>query len=159
MVVEARSEGNKPHRELGSAVRAPPGSTESLLFSTVLAPSGFQSATPLGRKGEVTEDTEVVPGAEACGTLGLLAAATCLCWIPLPTLGPSAAAACLWWMPVCTLVGVAWVQLASSQFCGVFPGDGFSSRFADSVLQGCIPVIIQVSSSKGLLLHERKKKK
>ncbi|MQL79110.1 hypothetical protein Taro_011525 [Colocasia esculenta] len=34
-------------------------------------------------------------------------------------------------------------QLASSVFCGVFPGDGWSGRMEDSILQGCIPVVIQ----------------
>ncbi|GKV25754.1 hypothetical protein SLEP1_g35148 [Rubroshorea leprosula] len=34
-------------------------------------------------------------------------------------------------------------DLASSVFCGVLPGDGWSGRMEDSVLQGCIPVIIQ----------------
>ncbi|XP_020526336.1 uncharacterized protein LOC18439978 isoform X2 [Amborella trichopoda] len=34
-------------------------------------------------------------------------------------------------------------DLASSIFCGVLPGDGWSGRMEDSVLQGCIPVIIQ----------------
>jgi hypothetical protein len=35
-------------------------------------------------------------------------------------------------------------ELASSIFCGVLPGDGWSGRIEDSMLQGCIPVIIQV---------------
>ena len=35
-------------------------------------------------------------------------------------------------------------DLASSIFCGVFPGDGWSGRMEDSVLHGCIPVVIQV---------------
>lgn len=35
-------------------------------------------------------------------------------------------------------------ELASSVFCGVLPGDGWSGRMEDSILQGCIPVIIQV---------------
>lgn len=35
-------------------------------------------------------------------------------------------------------------ELASSVFCGVMPGDGWSGRMEDSILQGCIPVIIQV---------------
>lgn len=35
-------------------------------------------------------------------------------------------------------------ELASSIFCGVLPGDGWSGRMEDSILQGCIPVIIQV---------------
>lgn len=35
-------------------------------------------------------------------------------------------------------------SLASSVFCWVFPGDGWSGRMEDSVLQGCIPVVIQV---------------
>ncbi|TKY62593.1 glucuronoxylan glucuronosyltransferase F8H [Spatholobus suberectus] len=35
------------------------------------------------------------------------------------------------------------VALASSVFCGVLPGDGWSGRMEDSILQGCIPVIIQ----------------
>eukprot|EP00270_Netrium_digitus_P003079 TRINITY_DN1349_c0_g1_i3.p1 TRINITY_DN1349_c0_g1~~TRINITY_DN1349_c0_g1_i3.p1 ORF type:complete len:608 (+),score=166.57 TRINITY_DN1349_c0_g1_i3:210-1826(+) len=34
-------------------------------------------------------------------------------------------------------------ELSMSRFCGVFPGDGFSARMEDSILQGCIPVIIQ----------------
>ncbi|KAK6941847.1 EGF-like domain, extracellular [Dillenia turbinata] len=34
-------------------------------------------------------------------------------------------------------------DLASSVFCGVLPGDGWSGRMEDSILQGCIPVIIQ----------------
>ncbi|PKA53601.1 putative glucuronoxylan glucuronosyltransferase F8H [Apostasia shenzhenica] len=34
-------------------------------------------------------------------------------------------------------------DLASSIFCGVLPGDGWSGRMEDSILQGCIPVIIQ----------------
>lgn len=36
-------------------------------------------------------------------------------------------------------------DVASSIFCGVLPGDGWSGRLEDSILQGCIPVIIQVS--------------
>ncbi|KAK7278885.1 hypothetical protein RJT34_23924 [Clitoria ternatea] len=35
------------------------------------------------------------------------------------------------------------VDLASSVFCGVFPGDGWSGRMEDSILHGCIPVVIQ----------------
>lgn len=35
-------------------------------------------------------------------------------------------------------------DIASSVFCGVLPGDGWSGRMEDSVLQGCIPVVIQV---------------
>nr|GLL24593.1 uncharacterized protein LOC109150988 [Ipomoea trifida] len=34
-------------------------------------------------------------------------------------------------------------ELASSVFCGVMPGDGWSGRMEDSILQGCIPVVIQ----------------
>ncbi|KAE9613064.1 putative EGF-like domain, exostosin [Lupinus albus] len=34
-------------------------------------------------------------------------------------------------------------EVASSIFCGVLPGDGWSGRMEDSILQGCIPVIIQ----------------
>ncbi|KAM7271751.1 hypothetical protein ACFE04_030965 [Oxalis oulophora] len=34
-------------------------------------------------------------------------------------------------------------DLANSIFCGVMPGDGWSGRMEDSILQGCIPVIIQ----------------
>ncbi|XP_072991037.1 uncharacterized protein [Typha latifolia] len=34
-------------------------------------------------------------------------------------------------------------EIASSLFCGVLPGDGWSGRIEDSILQGCIPVIIQ----------------
>ncbi|KAG5552415.1 hypothetical protein RHGRI_010480 [Rhododendron griersonianum] len=33
--------------------------------------------------------------------------------------------------------------LANSVFCGVMPGDGWSGRMEDSMLQGCIPVVIQ----------------
>lgn len=36
------------------------------------------------------------------------------------------------------------LELASSIFCGVMPGDGWSGRMEDSILQGCIPVVIQV---------------
>ena len=36
-------------------------------------------------------------------------------------------------------------DLASSIFCGVLPGDGWSGRMEDSIMHGCIPVIIQVS--------------
>lgn len=35
-------------------------------------------------------------------------------------------------------------ELASSIFCGVLPGDGWSGRMEDSILHGCVPVIIQV---------------
>ncbi|KAF7819004.1 putative glucuronoxylan glucuronosyltransferase F8H [Senna tora] len=35
------------------------------------------------------------------------------------------------------------VGLANSVFCGVLPGDGWSGRMEDSILQGCIPVVIQ----------------
>lgn len=34
-------------------------------------------------------------------------------------------------------------ELASSVFCGVMPGDGWSGRMEDSILQGCIPLVIQ----------------
>lgn len=34
-------------------------------------------------------------------------------------------------------------ELATSVFCGVFPGDGWSGRMEDSILHGCVPVIIQ----------------
>ncbi|XWS43170.1 hypothetical protein CRYUN_Cryun16bG0079900 [Craigia yunnanensis] len=34
-------------------------------------------------------------------------------------------------------------DIANSTFCGVLPGDGLSGRMEDSVLQGCIPVVIQ----------------
>ncbi|XP_059646319.1 uncharacterized protein LOC132292199 isoform X1 [Cornus florida] len=34
-------------------------------------------------------------------------------------------------------------DLATSIFCGVMPGDGWSGRMEDSILQGCIPVVIQ----------------
>ncbi|XP_031488186.1 uncharacterized protein LOC116256114 isoform X1 [Nymphaea colorata] len=34
-------------------------------------------------------------------------------------------------------------QLSRSTFCGVFPGDGWSGRMEDSILHGCIPVVIQ----------------
>ncbi|XP_006651086.2 uncharacterized protein LOC102700608 isoform X1 [Oryza brachyantha] len=34
-------------------------------------------------------------------------------------------------------------ELASSIFCGVLPGDGWSGRMEDGMLQGCIPVVIQ----------------
>lgn len=36
------------------------------------------------------------------------------------------------------------LEIASSVFCGVMPGDGWSGRMEDSILQGCIPVVIQV---------------
>ncbi|KAG0618214.1 hypothetical protein M758_4G047000 [Ceratodon purpureus] len=35
------------------------------------------------------------------------------------------------------------LDLSRSRFCGVFPGDGWSGRMEDSILNGCIPVIIQ----------------
>jgi hypothetical protein len=38
------------------------------------------------------------------------------------------------------------VELSKSRFCGVFPGDGWSGRMEDSILNGCIPVIVQVPS-------------
>lgn len=38
-------------------------------------------------------------------------------------------------------------EIASSLFCGVLPGDGWSGRMEDSILQGCIPVIIQVQKA------------
>ena len=38
------------------------------------------------------------------------------------------------------------LDLSRSRFCGVFPGDGWSGRMEDSILNGCIPVIIQVLS-------------
>ncbi|KAL3819825.1 hypothetical protein ACJIZ3_005730 [Penstemon smallii] len=34
-------------------------------------------------------------------------------------------------------------ELATSIFCGVMPGDGWSGRMEDSILHGCIPVVIQ----------------
>ncbi|KAM7265504.1 hypothetical protein ACFE04_003187 [Oxalis oulophora] len=34
-------------------------------------------------------------------------------------------------------------DLSHSVFCGVMPGDGWSGRMEDSILQGCIPVVIQ----------------
>lgn len=34
-------------------------------------------------------------------------------------------------------------DLAISKFCGVLPGDGWSGRMEDSILHGCIPVVIQ----------------
>ncbi|OMO63122.1 Exostosin-like protein [Corchorus capsularis] len=34
-------------------------------------------------------------------------------------------------------------DIANSTFCGVLPGDGWSGRMEDSILQGCIPVVIQ----------------
>ncbi|XP_043711978.1 uncharacterized protein LOC122660809 [Telopea speciosissima] len=34
-------------------------------------------------------------------------------------------------------------DLGSSVFCGVLPGDGWSGRMEDSILHGCIPVVIQ----------------
>ncbi|VFQ91192.1 unnamed protein product [Cuscuta campestris] len=34
-------------------------------------------------------------------------------------------------------------DLATSVFCGVMPGDGWSGRMEDSIFQGCIPVVIQ----------------
>lgn len=44
-------------------------------------------------------------------------------------------------------------DIAGSVFCGVFPGDGWSGRMEDSVLQGCIPVVIQVTSCAFLPSH------
>ncbi|MBA0558257.1 hypothetical protein Golob_015285, partial [Gossypium lobatum] len=34
-------------------------------------------------------------------------------------------------------------DIANSTFCAVLPGDGWSGRMEDSILQGCIPVVIQ----------------
>ncbi|CAN6454171.1 unnamed protein product [Victoria cruziana] len=34
-------------------------------------------------------------------------------------------------------------KLSRSTFCGVFPGDGWSGRMEDSILHGCVPVVIQ----------------
>ncbi|XP_078442215.1 uncharacterized protein LOC144711931 isoform X2 [Wolffia australiana] len=34
-------------------------------------------------------------------------------------------------------------DLSRSVFCGVLPGDGWSGRMEDSILNGCIPVVIQ----------------
>lgn len=45
-------------------------------------------------------------------------------------------------------------DLANSIFCGVFPGDGWSGRMEDSILQGCIPVIIQVRKLCSLFLGQ-----
>lgn len=39
------------------------------------------------------------------------------------------------------------MELSQSRFCGVLPGDGWSGRMEDSILHGCIPVIIQVPIS------------
>ena len=39
--------------------------------------------------------------------------------------------------------------LASSIFCLVLPGDGWSARMDDAMLHGCIPVIIMVGGGKG----------
>lgn len=33
--------------------------------------------------------------------------------------------------------------LRSAAFCGAMPGDGYSARLEDSIINGCIPVIIQ----------------
>lgn len=33
--------------------------------------------------------------------------------------------------------------LRSAIFCGAMPGDGYSARLEDSLMNGCIPVIIQ----------------
>ena len=33
--------------------------------------------------------------------------------------------------------------MATSVLCLVIPGDGFTSRFEDSIKHGCIPVVIQ----------------
>ena len=43
-------------------------------------------------------------------------------------------------------------DLASSIFCGVMPGDGWSGRMEDSILQGCIPVVIQVVGFSSLFM-------
>ena len=34
-------------------------------------------------------------------------------------------------------------MLGRSRFCGVLPGWGWSGRFEDAVLHGCIPVVLQ----------------
>lgn len=43
-------------------------------------------------------------------------------------------------------------ELANAQFCGVFPGDGFSARMEAAMLHGCIPVIVQVGNRQVRLL-------
>jgi len=45
------------------------------------------------------------------------------------------------------------LELSKSRFCGVFPGDGWSGRMEDSILNGCIPVIIQVGDCKKHLYY------
>ena len=40
--------------------------------------------------------------------------------------------------------------LASSIFCLVVPGDGWSARMEDAMLHGCIPVIIMVRLREAL---------
>ncbi|CAM6115149.1 unnamed protein product [Calypogeia fissa] len=51
------------------------------------------------------------------------------------------------WAPDVTVVHErSWdygLELSRSRFCGVFPGDGWSGRLEDSILHGCIPVIVQ----------------
>ena len=56
---------------------------------------------------------------------------------------PPSAAACL----CCRYEGIEGDYselLASSIFCLVLPGDGWSARMDDAMLHGCIPVIIMV---------------
>ena len=45
-------------------------------------------------------------------------------------------------------------ELMEHTFCLAFPGDGWSSRVLDAVVHGCIPVVIQVSTSYPLHTSE-----
>ena len=39
--------------------------------------------------------------------------------------------------------------LMRSKFCLALPGDGWSARFEDSILHGCIPVIVMDNTQVG----------
>lgn len=45
------------------------------------------------------------------------------------------------------LLPFVFLQLGSSKFCGVLPGDGFTSTMEEAMMHGCIPVIIQVHTT------------
>ena len=47
-------------------------------------------------------------------------------------------------------------ELATAVFCGVFPGDGWSARLEDAVLNGCIPVVVQVGALYASTVSTRK---
>ena len=55
-----------------------------------------------------------------------------------------------WWCRQDVIEGDYSQLLASSIFCLVLPGDGWSARMDDAMLHGCIPVIIMVRLGGGV---------